>query len=45
MPLDFDVLVAWIAITIAFIAVVAVLYTKVSRAKRTDGNKDEAPTH
>jgi cbb3-type cytochrome oxidase subunit 3 len=47
MPLDANALIAWIIVTIAFIAVVAFLYTKVSRAraKKIDENKDEAPAY
>lgn len=49
MSLDVNALAGWIVVTIAFIVIVAVLYTKVSRArartKKTDESKDEAPAY
>lgn len=49
MPLDVNALAGWIVVTIAFIVIVAVLYTKVSRArastKKPDESKNEAPAY
>jgi hypothetical protein len=47
VPLDVNALITWIAVTIAFIVIVAVLYTKVSRArtKKIDENKDETSAY
>lgn len=47
MPLDVNALIMWVIVSIAFIAIVALLYTKVSRtrARKIDENKDETPTY
>ena len=49
MSLDVNALAGWIVVTIAFIVIVAVLYTKVSRVraktKKTDESKDETPAY
>ncbi|MFQ5941236.1 MAG: hypothetical protein ACE5KA_06030 [Nitrososphaerales archaeon] len=45
MPLDVNALVAWVIVTIAFIAIVAVLYSKISREKKMDETKDETPAY
>jgi uncharacterized membrane protein YjfL (UPF0719 family) len=36
MPLDMTALAAWIVVTIAFIAVAAFLYTRVTKRKEAD---------
>lgn len=47
MPLDASALIMWIIVSIAFIAIVGFLSSKVSRAraKKTDENKDETSTY
>ena len=49
MPLDVNALAGWIVVSIAFIVIVAVLYTNVSRVraktKKMDESKDEAPAY
>ncbi|MEM2759237.1 MAG: hypothetical protein QXU32_03420 [Nitrososphaerales archaeon] len=44
MPLDINALVTWIAITIAFIVTIALLYSKLFKAKR-DESRDETTTY
>lgn len=49
MSLDVNALAGWIVVSIAFMVIVAALYTKVSRVraktKKTDESKDEAPAY
>jgi len=45
VALDVGALIMWIIISMAFIAIVMILYTRVSRIKNIDENRDEASTY
>lgn len=47
MPLELTPLVAWMILTVVFIAIIALLYRKVTRASKqeADEHKDETPPY
>ena len=45
MVLDVGALIMWIIISMAFIAIVMILCTRISRIKNIDENRDEASTY
>jgi len=47
MPLELTPLIAWMILTVAFIAVIALLYRRVTRANKreADERKDETPPY
>ncbi len=45
MSLDVVALAAWTVISLAFIVVVILLYTKVSKSKKIDESSDETSTY